>query len=95
MEPSSGNVFADLAFDADEAQHLKVRADLMIELTKLIESRGLSQAAAAGLLGVTQSRIRDLVRGKIDRFTVDSLIAMLARAGATVTVAVRLGRQVA
>jgi predicted XRE-type DNA-binding protein len=95
MQPSSGNVFADLGFDAEEAQNLKVRADLMIELTKLIESRGLTQAAAARLLGVTQPRISDLVRGKIDRFSVDSLIEMLGRAGATVSVAVRLDRQVA
>lgn len=95
MHPSSGNVFADLGFDAEEAQNLKVRADLMIEVTKLIESRGLTQAAAARLLGVTQPRISDLVRGKIDRFSVDSLIEILGRAGATVSVAVRLDRQVA
>jgi predicted XRE-type DNA-binding protein len=95
MQPSSGNVFADLGSDAEEAQNLKVRADLMIEVTKLIESRGLTQAAAARLLGVTQPRISDLVRGKIDQFSVDSLIEMLGRAGATVSVAVRLDRQVA
>lgn len=95
MQPSSGNVFADLGFEAEEAQNLKVRTDLMIEVTKLIESRGLTQAAAARLLGVTQPRISDLVRGKIDRFSVDSLIEMLGRAGATVSVAVRLDRQVA
>lgn len=95
MQPSSGNVFTDLGFKAEEAQNLKVRADLMIELTKLIEARELTQAAAARLLGVTQPRISDLVRGKIDRFSVDSLIEMLGRAGATVSVAVRLDRQVA
>jgi predicted XRE-type DNA-binding protein len=95
MQPSSGNVFADLGFDAEEAQNLKIRADLMIEITKLIESKGLTQAAAAELLGVTQPRISDLVRGKIDRFSVDTLIEMLGRAGATVSVEVRLDRQVA
>lgn len=95
IQPSSGNVFTDLGFDAEEAQNLKVRSDLMIELTKLIESRELTQAAAARLLGVTQPRVSDLVRGKIDRFSVDSLIEMLGRAGATVSVAVRLDRQVA
>ncbi len=56
----------------------------MIELTKLIEAQALTQAAAAKLLGVTQRRISDLVRGKIDRFSVDALIEMLGHAGVSV-----------
>jgi predicted XRE-type DNA-binding protein len=91
---SSGNVFSDLGFGEEEAENLKVRADLMIELTKLIEHQDLTQAAAAKLLGVAQPRISDLVRGKIDRFSVDSLIEMLGHAGATVSVVVT-PRQVA
>src|SRR5258706_15078213 len=84
---SSGNVFRDLGFGEDEAENLKIRADLMIELTKLIEARELTQAAAAKLLGVTQPRVSDLMRGKIDRFSVDSLIEMLGHAGARVSAA--------
>lgn len=95
IQASSGNVFADLGFSAEEAQNLKVRSDLMIELTKLIDARGLTQAAAAKLLGVTQPRISDLVRGKINRFSVDSLIEMLGHAGATVSFVVTTGRRVA
>jgi len=57
----------------------------MIQLTKLIETRGLTQASAAKLLGVTQPRISDLMRGKIDRFSIDTLIEMLGRAGARVS----------
>jgi predicted XRE-type DNA-binding protein len=95
VEPSSGNVFTDLGFGVEEAQNLKIRSDLMIELTKLIEAKGLTQAAAAKLLGVTQPRISDLVRGKIDRFSVDSLIAMLGHAGAIVSFIVTTDRQVA
>lgn len=95
VQRSSENVFADLGFSAEEAENLKVRADLMIELTQLIESRGLTQAAAAKLLGVTQPRISDLVRGKIDRFSVDTLIAMLGHAGASVAFVVTPRRQVA
>ena len=60
----------------------------MIELTKLLEAQGLTRTAAAGLLGVTQPRISDLTRGKIDRFSVDSLIEMLGPAGACVSVVV-------
>jgi predicted XRE-type DNA-binding protein len=81
-------VFRDLGFAEDEAENLKIRADLMIELSKLIEAQGLTQAAAAELLGVTQPRISDLMRGKIDRFSVDSLIEMLGHAGASVSVVV-------
>ena len=67
----------------------------MIRLTRLIEARRLTQAQAARLLGVTQPRISDLVRGKIDRFSVDSLIEMLGRAGARITILVSPGRRVA
>ena len=87
---SSGNVFRDLGFPAEEATNLKVRSDLMIRLSKVIEARGLTQAQAAALCGVTQPRISDLVRGKIDRFTIDTLIAMLGHAG--VRVQIVLGR---
>jgi len=92
---STGNVFSDLEFGEDEAENLKIRADLMIELTKLIEAQGLIQAAAAELLGVTQPRVSDLMRGKIDRFSVDSLIEMLGHAGACVSVVVTRCSQVA
>jgi predicted XRE-type DNA-binding protein len=95
IQASSGNVFSDLGFSPEEAQNLKVRSDLMIELAKLIEAKGLTQAAAAKLLGVTQPRVSDLVRGKIDRFSVDSLIEMLGHAGASVSFTVELRSQVA
>jgi predicted XRE-type DNA-binding protein len=89
---SSGNVFRDLGFSDDEAENLRVRADLMICLSKLIEDRGLTQAQAAKLLGVTQPRISDLIRGKIQLFSVDSLIEMLGHAGAQVSVIVKQPR---
>ncbi|MEK7329189.1 MAG: helix-turn-helix transcriptional regulator [Candidatus Eisenbacteria bacterium] len=92
---SSANVFRDLGFDAEEAANLKIRADLMIQLTKLIEARGLTQAAAAKLLGVTQPRISDLMRGKIDRFSIDGLVQMLGHAGARVSFVVTRRRRVA
>ncbi|MFY9822960.1 MAG: helix-turn-helix transcriptional regulator [Thermoanaerobaculia bacterium] len=92
---STGNVFSDLGFGEDEAESLKIRADLMIELTKLIEAQELTQAAAARLLGVTQPRVSDLMRGKIDRFSVDSLIEMIGHAGACVSVVVTRRSQAA
>jgi predicted XRE-type DNA-binding protein len=57
----------------------------MIELAKMIEARGWTQAEAAKRLEVTQPRISDLMRGKLDRFSIDTLIAMLSLAGANVT----------
>ena len=67
----------------------------MIRLSQLIETRGLTQAQAAILLGVTQPRISDLVRGKIDRFSIDTLVAMLGQAGVRVQILVGRRRKVA
>ena len=89
---SSGNVFRDLGFPAEEAESLRLRADLMVRIRRLIEGRKLTQAAAAKMLGVTQPRISDLVRGKIDLFSIDTLIDMLARAGIRVGLTIHPGR---
>lgn len=85
---SSGNVFQDLGFAPEEAENLRVRAELMIAVGELIHERGLTQTEAAELFGVSQPRVSDLVRGKIDRFSVDTLIEMLGAAGVTVQVTV-------
>jgi predicted XRE-type DNA-binding protein len=78
---SSGNVFRDLGFSSEEAEYLKLRAELMVSLQKVITARGLKQAEAAERLGVTQPRVSDLMRGRIDLFSIDTLIDMLARLG--------------
>lgn len=90
---STGNVFRDLGFRRQEAEHLLVRADLMIQAQKLIASRRLKQREAAKLLRVTQPRISDLLRGRIDLFSTDTLIDMLARLGARVTISVKSSRR--
>lgn len=72
-----------------EAENLKVRAALMAELSAYIEQAGLTQAQAAGRFGVTQPRISDLVRGKIDLFSIDTLVNMLSAAGLQLDVVVR------
>ncbi|KVW96740.1 helix-turn-helix domain-containing protein [Thiobacillus denitrificans] len=83
IEESSGNVFADLGFAPGEAAILAMRADLMLKLRQVIEARGWTQAQAAQALGVGQSRISDLVRGKWDKFSLDMLVTLAARAGLT------------
>lgn len=84
VKRGTGNVFRDLGFEPQEAENLRIRADLMIALTRLLERRGLTQVAAAKLLRVSQPRVSDLFRGKIDRFSIDTLVAMLGAAGAEV-----------
>jgi predicted XRE-type DNA-binding protein len=81
ITPSTGNVFRDLGFPQEEAEHLLVRSDLMIAAQKALKQRGLKQAEAARILGVTQPRISDLLRGRIDLFSTDALIDLLARLG--------------
>jgi predicted XRE-type DNA-binding protein len=81
---SSGNVFADLGFPPEEVAVLTLRAELMVALRKQIATRGWTQAQAAKVLGVTQSRVSDLVRGKHDKFSLDMLVTFAARAGRTV-----------
>lgn len=78
---SSGNVFIDLGYSPEDAAILQMRADLMAKLRKFIESRGLSQANAAKILCVSQSRISDLVRGKWERFSLEMLVTLATRAG--------------
>jgi predicted XRE-type DNA-binding protein len=85
---SSGNVFRDLDFPSEEAEYLKIRSTLMIHLRKTIEAKGMKQAEAAKLLGVTQPRVSDLYKGKIHLFSIDTLVDMLARAGVHVKVVV-------
>jgi predicted XRE-type DNA-binding protein len=84
LSRSSGNVFRDLGFAPEEAEHLRVRADLMIKIEKVLKTRGLKQAEAAKIMGVTQPRVSDLLRGRLELFSSDALIDMLARLGVRV-----------
>ena len=92
IQESKRNVFRDLGFDIDESENLRIRSDLMIELSQLIQNKGWTQVQAAELMGVSQPRISDLVRGKIDRFSIDSLIAMLGSAGVRVRITTTASR---
>jgi predicted XRE-type DNA-binding protein len=92
ISPSSGNVFHDLGFSPEEAAHLRIRSALMAVASKLIAEQRLTQAKAATLFGVTQPRVSDLVRGKLELFSIDGLIEMLSRAGVHVEMRVSVGR---
>jgi predicted XRE-type DNA-binding protein len=77
----SRNVFADLGFSAAESRNLRIRSEMMTALRKFIEAEGLTQAEAAKRLNVSQPRISDLTRGKISRFSLDTLVNLLSDAG--------------
>ena len=68
---------------------MKIRSALMQELTAHILRAGMTQSAAARQLGVTQPRISDLMRGKIDLFSIDTLVNMLPAAGLHVDLRIR------
>lgn len=88
VTPSSGNVFTDLGFDPGEAAVMGLRADLIARLRVLVQTEGWTQAQAAERFGIAQSRVSDLLRGKWEKFSLDMLITLAARAGRKIELAV-------
>ena len=79
-----------------EAASMKARSSLMMELTTVIQERGMTQVEAAELFGVTQPRVSDLTRGKVNLFSLDTLMDMASTAGMSPVVKVskpKLGRR--
>jgi predicted XRE-type DNA-binding protein len=68
-------------FPAEKAAEMEMRAKLLMGLEHWLEKSRMTQAEAAKVLGVTQARVSDLKRGKIDRFSMDLLVRLAARAG--------------
>ena len=71
-----------------QAASMRARSELIMNLTEVIRERGMTQGDAAALFGVTQPRVSDLMRGKINLFSLDTLIDMAATAGMSPTVKV-------
>jgi predicted XRE-type DNA-binding protein len=80
VTPAGCSVFYDL-FPAEKAADLEMRAQLLMGLEQWLAKCRVTQAAAAKVLGVTQARVSDLKRGKINRFSMDLLVPLAARAG--------------
>jgi len=89
MVVGSDNVFRDLGFPEPEAQNLLLRADLMIAIQRYLRRSGLSQTEAARKLGITQPRLSDLARHRIERFSLDALVNLAAKAGLDVRMNVK------
>ena len=85
---TKGSIFDDLDFEAAEARSLKIRATLMQAIEQEIDKRKLTQEKAAKILGVSQPRVSDLIRGKIQLFTIDVLINMLEKLGKSVSITI-------
>jgi predicted XRE-type DNA-binding protein len=75
------NLFLALGFPPHEAEVLQMRADLMAKLRLWIRDNELTQEAAAERLGITQSRVSNLVRGHWKKFSLDMLLALAIKAG--------------
>ncbi len=85
----SGNVFLDIGFNKDEAENLKLRAELMMRIEDYYESSGMTQAKASKALGLTTPRFNALLKGKITLFSLDALVNIATRAGLSVRLLVK------
>jgi predicted XRE-type DNA-binding protein len=88
-EKTFASVWDAIEETAADAENMKLRSTLMMALEQHIRSKRWTQAEAARRLGVTQPRISDLLRGKIDLFSLDMLVNMLGAAGLQVEISVR------
>jgi len=80
MTSAGRSVFHDL-FPPEKVVEMETRAQLLIGLEHWLKKTRMTQADAAKVRGVTQARVSDLKRGKIDRFSMDLLARLAARAG--------------
>jgi len=78
------SVWDAIETDSVKAANLRLRAQLMMTVSAYVKQSGLTQASAARMLGTTQPRLNDVLKGKIEKCTVDRLVNMLAAVGYTV-----------
>lgn len=91
VEDSSGNVFRDLGFPNPEREQLK--ADLTLQIYRLIKQRGLTQTRAGEILGIKQPHVSALMRGRSGAFSVERLMQFLTALGQDVEITVRSTRK--
>ncbi len=84
MDPGTGNVFADLGYADARERSLKV--ELAMEVNRLLRARRLAQGRAGALLGIRQPHVSDLVRYRLNRFSVERLMEFLTRLGREVEI---------
>lgn len=101
VTPTGGNVFTDLGFSPEHATSLKknaqriiseklmIKTTLMREIAKWIDENQLKQGEAAEILGISRSRLSDVVTRKSVEFTIDALVDMLCRTGKNIQLSIR------
>lgn len=82
------SVWDALEDTSEQAHNMKIRSDLMISITRFIERIEGTQALKAQKLGLTQPRLNDLLKGRINKFSLDALVNIATRAGLRVSVEV-------
>jgi predicted XRE-type DNA-binding protein len=87
MEPGSGNVFADLGLP-DAGEHL-IKAGLVVKIDRTIRQRRLTQAAAAQLMGIDQSKVSAMLAGQFRGYSVERLMRFLVALGHDVEIVVK------
>ena len=91
VEPSSGNVFADLGLPHPEQE--LVKAKLTLQIYRLVKKRGLKQTEAGKLLGIKQPHVSALMRNRAGSFSVERLMEFLTALGQDVEITVRPTRK--
>jgi predicted XRE-type DNA-binding protein len=86
----STSVWDALVDSPEEAENLRLRSKLMRAITRTVKSWDVAQKEAAQRLHVTQPRLNDLLKGKIDKFSLDALVNMLASANLEIDVTVKM-----
>jgi predicted XRE-type DNA-binding protein len=89
MARSSGNVFLDMGFSKVEAENLRLRSQLMRQIDAYYQESGMTQAAAAKALGLTQPRLNALLKGRLSQFSLDALVNIASNAGMNVRLVVK------
>ena len=87
VQQSSGNVFADLGLP--DAEKLKIKTGLIIEIRKAMHSLGLTQLEAAKRMGITQPKVSDMMRGDFTNLSERKLMDCLTRLGYDIEIKIR------
>jgi predicted XRE-type DNA-binding protein len=91
IEPSSGNVFADLA--VPQADEVLAKAEIARRLCAIIAEQRITQAQAAARLGIDQPKVSALLRGKVEGFSTERLFRFLNALGRDVEIVIRPPRR--
>lgn len=91
-EDSYSSVFDALADTPAEAANMTARADLLLVIREKVKDWNVTQDAAAARLGLTRPRLSDLMRGKIDKFSLDALINIATAAGFKLHIQIEAGQ---